>query len=228
VGLFRRMREEDLAETDEVPDDVAAVPGRDAGPWDVGDVDGPGDRIDVGALWLPRREGMELRMEVDKASQLVTGASLQLHGSALQVQVFAAPRSEGIWDDIRAEIAESVTKQGGTVDDLPGPFGRELLARIPVRTTEGRTGHRPVRFIGHDGPRWFLRGVLSGRAAVDPERARELEALFADVVVVRGPEPRVPRDLLPLTLPGRAAPGAAAATPSFDPLTRGPEITEVH
>lgn len=228
MGLFRRTREEDLAETDEVPDDVAAVSGRDAGPWDVGEVDGPGDRIDVGALWLPRREGMELRMEVDKATQLVTGASLQLHGSALQVQVFAAPRSDGIWDDIRAEIAESVTKQGGTVDDLPGPFGRELLARIPVRTSEGRTGHRPVRFIGHDGPRWFLRGVLSGRAAVDPERARELEALFADVVVVRGSDPRVPRDLLPLTLPGRAAPGAAAATPTFDPMTRGPEITEVH
>lgn len=228
MGLFRKTREEDLAETDDVADDVALVPGREAGPWDVSEVDGPGDRIDVGALWLPRRDGMELRMEVDKATQLVTGASLQLHGSALQVQVFAAPRSDGIWDDIRAEIAESVTKQGGTVDDLPGPFGRELLARIPVRTTEGRTGHRPVRFIGHDGRRWFLRGVLSGRAAVDPERARELEALFADVVVVRGPEPRVPRDLLPLTLPGGPATGAAAVTPTFDPLTRGPEITEVH
>src|SRR5665647_3256351 len=45
-----------------------------------------GDRLDVGALWLPRRDGMELRMEVDKNTQLVTAASLQLHGSALQVQ----------------------------------------------------------------------------------------------------------------------------------------------
>ncbi len=225
MGLFRKSREEDLAETDEV-DDV--VVGRERGPWDVGEVDGLGDRIDVGALWLPRREGMELRMEVDKATQLVTGASFQLHESALQVQVFAAPRSDGIWDDIRAEIAESVTKQGGTVDDLPGPFGRELLARLPVRTSEGRTGHRPVRFIGHDGPRWFLRGVLSGRAAVDPERARELEALYADVVVVRGPEPRAPRDLLPLRLPGSAPAAQPGEPPSFDPLTRGPEITEVH
>ena len=231
MGLFRRTREEDLAETDEVDEVDASA--RERGPWDTAEVDGPGDRIDVGALWLPRREGMELRMEIDKASQLVTGASMHLHGPSLQVQVFAAPRSEGIRDDIRAEIAESVTKQGGTVDDLPGPFGRELLARLPVRTAEGRTGHRPVRFIGHDGPRWFLRGVLSGRAAVDPERARELEALFGDVVVVRGTEPRVPRDLLPLTLPGRPAPAGAPgapgpAAPSFDPLTRGPAITEVH
>jgi len=152
VGLFRKKGEEDLADTDEV-DDVARVSGRERGPWDVSEVDDPGDRIDVGPLWLPRRDGMELRMEVDKATQLVTGASLQMHGSSLQVQAFAAPRSDGIWDDIRAEIAESVIKQGGSVDDLPGPFGRELLARLPVRTAEGRTGHRPVRFIGHDGPR---------------------------------------------------------------------------
>lgn len=228
MGLFRKSREEDLAESQtSETDDRELVSGRECGPWDVSEVAERGDRLDVGALWLPRRDGMELRMEVEKSSQLVTGAALQVHGSSLQVQVFAAPRTEGIWDDIRAEIAESVTKQGGSVDDLPGPFGRELLARVPVRTVEGRSGHRPVRFIGHDGPRWFLRGVLSGRAAVDPERARELEALFADVVVVRGPEPRVPRDLLPLTLPGQAK-QAEAATPSFDPLKRGPEITEVH
>lgn len=228
MALFRRGRDTegvDAADPVEV-DDVAPV--RDRGPWDVGEVPGRGSRLDVGPLWLPRREGMELRMELDKATQVVTGASLQLHGSALQVQVFAAPRSDGIWDDIRAEIAESVTKQGGSVDDLPGPFGRELLARLPVRTKEGRTGHRPARFIGHDGPRWFLRGVLSGRAAVDPERAREFEALFADIVVVRGPEPRVPRDLLPLVLPGRTPAERGPAAPSFDPLTRGPEITEVH
>ena len=229
MGIFRKAREEDLEDlAAEADDDAPVLSGRDQGPWDVSEVTDRGDRLDVGALWLPRRNGMELRMEVDKNTQLVTAASLQLHGSALQVQVFAAPRSDGIWDDIRAEIAESVTKQGGSVDDLPGPFGRELLARLPVRTAAGRTGHRPARFIGHDGPRWFLRGVLSGRAAVDPERARELEALFADVVVVRGSEPRVPRDLLPLTLPGQAPTDTVASAATFDPMNRGPEITEVH
>jgi hypothetical protein len=231
VALFRRQRgtDEDVAADDPTaPSDAAFTPRPERGPFDVGAVPDRGDRLDVGTLWLPRREGMELRMEVDKTTQVVTGASMQLHGSALQVQVFAAPRTEGIWDEIRAEIAESVTKQGGSVDDLPGPFGRELLARLPVRTAEGRTGHRPARFIGHDGPRWFLRGVLSGRAAVDPERARELEALFADVVVVRGSEPRVPRDLLPLTLPGQVPLESGSTSPTFDPMKRGPEITEVH
>ena len=227
----RRSREADASEVDELDGlEEGPLSTREHGPWDVDEVPDRGDRLDLGALWVPRREGMELRMEVDKASRVVTAAALALHGSTLQLQVFAAPRSTGIWDEIRAEIAESVTRQGGTVDDLPGPFGRELLARLPVRTAEGRTGHRPARFIGFDGPRWFLRGVVSGRAAVDPEKSRELEAVFADVVVLRGDRPRAPRDLLPLTLPGQAGPDVDAAVPgtSFDPLKRGPEITEVH
>ena len=228
----RRSRERD--DTTIVPDDVGDEPSdepEDAaarGPWDAADQPDRGARIDLGALWLPRRDGMELRMEVDKKSSIVTAAAIHLHGSALQLQVFGAPRTAGIWDEIRAEIAESITKQGGSVDDLPGPFGRELLARLPIRTAEGRTGHRPARFIGHDGPRWFLRGVLSGRAAVETDRARELEDVFAEVVVVRGSEPRVPRDLLPLTMPGSAQSQETTTAPSFDPLTRGPEITEVH
>jgi hypothetical protein len=236
VGVFRRRKD---SEQDEVVgsdldvgdgDDAVGAPlGR--GPWDVSEVPDRGRRVDLGALWLPGREGMELRMEVEKTSKIVSAAAISLKGSALQLQVFAAPRTEGIWDEIRAEIAESVTKQGGSVDDLPGPFGRELLARLPVRTAEGRTGHRPARFIGHDGPRWFLRGVLTGRAAIDPQEASDLEDLFADVVVVRGSAAHAPRDLLPLTMPGqRPTPTAEPATAAapFDPLTRGPEITEVH
>ena len=163
-----------------------------------------GARIDLGALWLPGVDGMQLRMETGGNGSVVTAAAVTVEGSSLQVQVFAAPRTAGIWDEIRSEIGESVTKQGGSVDDLPGPFGRELLARLPVRTTEGRTGHRPARFIGADGPRWFLRGVVTGRAAVDPEAARVLEDLFADIVVVRGSEARAPRELLALTVPTRA------------------------
>jgi hypothetical protein len=236
VGVFRRKRSEEdveaaLAAHDGPLGDEPGSPGPTVrGPWDVSEVSERGRRVDLGAIWLPGRDGMELRMELEKTSKIVSAAAVSLKGSALQLQVFAAPRTEGIWDEIRAEIAESVAKQGGSVDDLPGPFGRELLARLPVRTAEGRTGHRPARFIGHDGPRWFLRGVVTGRAAVDPQEATELEDIFADVVVVRGPQPRAPRDLLPLTMPGArpaVVPGADAEPP-LDPLTRGPEITEVH
>jgi hypothetical protein len=214
---------------DGVPGAAPAPAPMPGGPWDVSQVDGIGRRLDLGAIWLPGVPGMQLRMEVDDATKQVKGVHVSMAGSALQVAAFAAPRTEGIWDEIRAEIAESVTKQGGAADELSGPFGRELLARMPVRTPEGRTGHRPARIVGHDGPRWFLRGVLSGPAAVDPQGAALLERLFADIVVVRGTEARAPRDLLALRLPGQR-PGsvapAAPATPQLDPLTRGPEITE--
>ncbi|WP_448629297.1 DUF3710 domain-containing protein [Cellulomonas soli] len=228
MGLFRRGAKPDTEGTDSgsvvdaavaAEDDPtvaldgfeseAVTVGRPRGPWDVDDVEDEVNRVDLGALRLPGIPGMELRMEIDKTTNVVSAATVMLDGSSLQVQAFAAPRTEGIWDEIRAEIAESVTQQGGSADDLPGPFGRELLARLPVRTPEGRTGHRPARFLGTDGPRWFVRGVLTGKAAVEPESARTLERVFAGIVVVRGTEARPPRDLLPLALPGGATPPAA-------------------
>ena len=231
MALFRRSPK--AAAEDALDEGTAAVElprAAHEGPWDVSEVPDRGARIDLGSLWVPGVHGMEVRMEVDQKTQRVTGVGVSLNGSALQIQAFAAPRREGIWDEIRAEIAESVVKQGGSVDDVPGTFGRELLARLPARTADGRTGHRPARFIGHDGPRWFLRGVVSGKAAVDVEAAKELEAVFGGTVVLRGDDARPPRDLLALTLPGDGAPveETEPATPDLDPLTRGPEITEIH
>jgi len=123
-----------------------------------------------------------------------------------------------------------VTRQGGTADDVDGPFGPELLVRIPVRTPEGRTGHQTQRFVGVDGPRWFLRAVFQGPAALDTQAAGELESVVRDVVVVRGPEAMAPRELLPLRLPEAAAPTPEPQEqerPPLDPFTRGPEITEI-
>ncbi len=238
MGLFRRDARtsdtegavaDDVTSTPDVVDEVAAdsVPQRERGPWDAADAPEGAPRVDLGAILLPGVPGMELRMEIDKTTSVVSAAQVNLEGSSLQVQAFAAPRTEGIWDEIRAEIAESVTKQGGSADDLPGPFGRELLARLPVRTAEGRTGHRPARFIGADGPRWFLRGVLTGKAAVDPEAAQALEQVFAAIVVVRGDDARPPRDLLALRLPGQGPNAPAPQAPKFEPPARGPEITEI-
>jgi len=245
VGLFRRgakdMAPDDTTETpaDAVvaDDEVEHAPARERGPWDVSEVDDEVARVDLGALRVPGVAGMELRMEIDKATNVVSAASVSVDGSSMQLQAYAAPRTDGIWDEIREEIAASVVQQGGSADDLPGPFGRELLARLPVRTAEGRTGHRPARFLGVDGPRWFVRAVVTGKAAVEPGAAAVLEQVFAGVVVVRGTEAHAPRDLLALTLPGSvSAPEATAAEPEqgssdedpgFNPLERGPEITEI-
>src|SRR5688572_20320131 len=64
---------------------------------------------------------------------------------------------------------------------------------------------RPTRFLGVDGPRWFLRGMISGPAAEDAEAAQQLEAAFRQIVVARGTEPMPVREQLPLTLPAQAA-----------------------
>ena len=224
MALFRRGREAEPEPIEEAP---PAPEPQGTGPWDVADVPERGARVDLGALWVPMTDGMQLRLEADKASGLITAAAVLHEGSVLHLSVFAAPRSEGIWDEVRAGLAESVTKQGGTADDVPGTFGRELLARVPVRTAEGRTGTRPARFVGVDGPRWFLRGWFTGPAASDDEKAAPLEAVFRDVVVLRGSSPRAPRDLLALTVPGKTPPPEVPAAPDLDPLTRGPEITEI-
>lgn len=227
--------EPDADETADDEPDGAGLSPRPEGPWDVTERDETQGYVDLGALRLRGREGMELRLDVEESTQAVTAATVQLGGSAVQLQAFAAPRSEGIWPEIRDEIASGIIAQGGTVDEQQGVFGTELLARIPVRAPDGRTGHQPARFAGIDGPRWFLRAVFHGAAVSEVEAAVELESVVRDVVVVRGPEAMAPRDLLPLHLPqevsGRSAPDGAdeqeAPREGIDPFRRGPEITEV-
>src|SRR5699024_7089930 len=121
---------------------------------------------------VPSIDGMELRMEVDQRSDTVTGANLVIGGSSLQVQAFAAPKSRGLGDEVRTSLRDSAVKQGGTAETRPGAFGTELIARLPVKRADGRTGYRPARFIGVDGPRWFLRAILTGKALSEPEQAR--------------------------------------------------------
>lgn len=227
MRLFGRKNATTPDEADEMLEDVEP---EGTGPWDVSEMPELGDRVDLGSLRIPTRRGIKIRMELERKTRRIVAVNLVLGSSALQVQAFAAPRSSGLWDELREELGDSIEKQGGSVEEQEGPFGTELLARLPVRA-EGRTGSRPARFIGVDGPRWFLRGVLTGRAAVDPDEAQEMEAVLADVVVVRGHEARPPRDLLTLHMPGK--PGqevtaAAATRPSIDlGSPRGPEITEV-
>ena len=228
---------------EQVADEAAAgappaAADRSSGPWDVTEVDGRDGRLDLGALWMRGLPAMELRLEVDQESQVVNAATAVVGDSALQLQAFAAPRSAGLWDDIRAEIATAVEEQGGTAEVHHGEVGAQLRTRMPSAGPDGRTVFAPATFLGVDGPRWFLRGVLSGRAAIDDDAAAPLLEVFRAAVVVRGTEPMAPRELLPLSLP-RDLDGAATAADehpaddegdeptTLNPFERGPEITEV-
>ena len=143
---------------------------RPDGPWDVSEVLGnPADgRVDLGGILVPGVEGMELRVEV--AGDAIVAATVVLGDSAVQLQAFAAPKKEGIWGEVREEIAAGITQQGGIIDEAQGPLGWELRAQVPVPLPDGQTGAQLVRFVGVDGPRWFLRGVISGQGAVRPSR----------------------------------------------------------
>jgi hypothetical protein len=206
---------------------------RSAGPWDVSEIDDPAaGRVSLGALWIPGRPGLEVRVEADQNTGAVIAVVLVLGSSAVQVQPFAAPRSEGIWADVRTEIGAGITRDGGTVDEVDGPFGPELRTNVPTKRPDGGAASQRARFIGVDGPRWFLRGVLTGDAAVDDGAAAELLDVFRDVVVVRGGEAMAPREPIPLRLPAQlTGEDGDAEEPADDPLSpfkRGPEITEIH
>ena len=105
---------------------------------------------------------------------------------------------------MREQIQESVTKQKGRVRILDGRFGKELHARVPTVLKDGRQGWRAARFIGSEGSRWFLRGVIGGRGAIDRKASAGVEELFSRIVVVRGEDPLPPRELLKLKPPAGA------------------------
>lgn len=180
-----------------------------AGPLDHAEAGSVKPAVDLGSLRIEPKRGMQLRLELEKVSQRVIAVTLEFDGSTLQLQPFAAPRSSGLWHGIRAQIIEQIVKQGGQATEQDGIFGPEVKAVVPVQTS-GSFGTRNVRFVGVDGPRWFLRGVIGGHAATDVEKAETVHSMFRNVVVVRGSTPMPPRDLLPLSVP--AQPGEKPAS----------------
>lgn len=200
------------------------------GPWDAADAPDDGvPRIDLGSLRIPAVPGMELRVDVN-AQQKVIGASLRSGESLLQVSAFAAPRADGIWAGVRADLATSASGQGGSLSEREGPFGPELAGFVravpppqPGQTAPAEPVRRAARFLGVDGPRWFLRGMLSGPAAESPEAGAPFEAAFRTIVVARGTEPMPVREQLPMTLPAQAAEQVAAQQAAARPRS-GPTL----
>lgn len=244
--LRRRRREGDdhtgiadpYAQADEVEGegkgDETGLPGAGSGPWDIAGNFPDAERIDCGSLLIPLHDGFDVQINV--AEEQGAWVAVVHEDSGMQLQAFAAPRSGGLWDEVRHEIAANIAESGGQCHEAYGPFGTELIAQVPISAEGEPPQIQPVRFLGSDGPRWFLRGVISGPAASDQPLGAAFEALFGDVVVVRGDYPAPPREQLEIRLPEearRALEEQMAADqadhPDWilpDPFTRGPEITE--
>ncbi len=205
-------------------------------PRDVSEADPAADFLDLGAIRLPTAddvlEGIEIQLQADPETEAVMSLLL-VDGpeKALELRAFAAPRHEGLWDEVRDEIATEAGGAGGLTQAVAGRWGDELLIQVAVTLPDGQEAVQVTRFVGIDGPRWFLRGAFLGRAAIEPDTATRLDAILAGVTVVRGNEAMAPRDPLRFVIPGQPA-GAAdlpadGGRPPLEPFERGPEITEV-
>lgn len=208
----------EAAET-ELVDDTKSAPADRAteGPYDLAEVPGMRPYVDLGGLKIAPREGLQMRLEVDERAKRVVAVTLEYQESVLQLQAFSAPKSTGLWHGVRRDIFQQLKTQGAEVNEETGAFGPELVTAATAPAEQGG-GLRVARFVGVDGPRWLLRGVIMGRATVDAEARAKLNELFREVVVVRGEQPMPPSELLPLTMPAGvnpsdAAQGGAVATP---------------
>lgn len=218
-----------LEESDS-PDSPPAASERANGPWDVDDDYPHEPRVDLGAIRLPQRPDVRIQVQADPSSGNVVQLSLVAGQSAVQVQPYAAPRTAGMWQDIRGEIRSSINKSGGLVEETQGEFGVELHAQ--VKAQDGST--QPARFCGIDGPRWFVRLVFLGKAARDRQSAHVLEEAVRAMVIVRGNEAMPMGNALSMRVPQNQSDDQAVAAEAIKPTERttitlperGPEITE--
>jgi hypothetical protein len=246
---------EDWADDEETSDgfDAHEAPGLSAnglagGPWDADDAFPVRDRADFGSVLVPITPMQQIELATD--GQRVIWVSVKSGQSELRVHAFAAPRSAGLWEEVRPEIAAELASVGTAAQETEGPFGIEMFAHVPVQPGNPAAGTVPMRFIGVDGPRWLLRGLIIGAAADGTEPAEPFEDILSDVVVVRGDHPMPPRDMLELRLPAeiqqaieeqaaaqaaaqeaaQSAAGDAGEQPphqiDLNPFERGPEFTE--
>jgi hypothetical protein len=248
AGDRDRERPGQVTEAEEAIRDTGAgeAPDPVSGPWDVTEPHPELPRVDLGSLQVPVLEGTDIQLVF--AEQHGAWVTVRHQLSELQLQAFAAPKRSGLWDEVRGEIGAEINGAGGQSVERQGPFGTELLAHVPAEPGQPASGLRAVRFTGVDGPRWFLRGLFAGAAADDPQAAAPLEAVFREVVVVRGEGPIPPRDMLELRLPPEAAAameeqarvqqeqeqeqeqaqqqGQNRFSTAPNPFQRGPEMTE--
>ncbi|GAB3293773.1 DUF3710 domain-containing protein [Pseudoclavibacter terrae] len=208
--------EGELDDDDQDDDEAKSAPidRETRGPFDISEASPAKRYVDLGALRIPAREGLGLRLEVEEKTKRLVAVALDYKESTMQIQAFAAPRSTGLWHSIMAQLAEQVRKQGGTAEEVDGILGPVLDTKIPVVVKGAASSQtRSARFFGVDGPRWFLRGVLTGKALRDEATRVELVELFRSVVVVRGDAPLPPRELLTLVVPkAMADPTSKTAT----------------
>lgn len=198
-----RKRKKDIEVEPELAPEPLDV--RHQGPWDSTErSDDEAGYADLGSLKIRGDEGYALQLPADNDDGDIGSVVLVAEGSALELRAFAATRSGGLWDEVRADIAAEVARLGGESTETVGPYGAELTVSVPAEGQDGESGMQTSRIIGIEGPRWMLRATLLGEAAALQSEEHALMAALRDVIVVRGAEPRIQREPLLLTIPPNA------------------------
>jgi hypothetical protein len=149
-------------------------PDATTGPYDERDVPEDGvTRIDLGALRVPVVDGYDVRVDLNEAQQVIA-ATLAAPEGTMQLGVFAAPRNEGIWDDVRAEIADSLNAQRkDSARESTGPFGTELHGNLPAENGKGTvpvrsrpTPRGPSASRTPSGSAWWCAAPIRFRCAI--------------------------------------------------------------
>lgn len=215
---MRRRRKNEVADTGgtghadglgDAPADTPATTGaplRAHGPWDSTErsVEEDTDRIDLGSLLVKGDPAVEVRLQVDEASQQVMAVMLVAPDGALELRPFAAPRNEDMWADLRPRLAADAARRGGTATEVDSPFGPALRLMLTGTDDQGAAVTQQSEVWGISGPRWLLRATAFGRPAHEFSDEGALERVLREVVVVRGTGPMPPGDALPLRLPPTA------------------------
>jgi hypothetical protein len=171
--------------------------GATTGPFDLADA--PEDelaRIDLGSVRIPVPDGAQVQVEMDPETNLVRAVHVVTGQGQATISAYAAPRSAGLWDEIVKDLLVEFKNQNAKTSVVAGEWGTELSALM---------NDVALRFVGVDGPRWMLRGVIAGpqsEAARAPETLRDL---MRHTIVDRGLDPMPVRAPLSIVLPEAVA-----------------------
>lgn len=185
----------------------AAFDREEAGPFDFSEVDLEADdvkRIDFGTLIATPFPNMKLQFRAVKETNEIQALLVGDGASALEVAVFAGPMRTSMIPEIRDDMIAATEKGQGRTTVQQGPLGSELLRRVPVKDPKGNAALHVSRTWLVDGPGWVLRGIVMGKAAIEPENEDAQVALyefFSNLVVRRGTQPAAPGSILHMTVP---------------------------
>ena len=157
--------------------------------------------LDLGAIQIPLLGNPEIRMNIDQESMKIVGFSILLENSIAEFQVFACARNEQLWPSVSKDLLDALNDQGVSADVVSGEFGAEVRAVMPLEDVDGNNVIQPVRFVGIDGDRWFLRAAISGAAAVNESDIELVDEILANVQIDRGNHAMAHGELFTIDMP---------------------------